>query len=132
MKIPGMIRRVLNVLLGKRRDERRAKRVDLPGKDVFMLLLWLLLGVVLTWSVYSFFGNENSADALLPVMFAILLVMIGQAVSWQRDGERRKHERHMEGLLVEIRNELKRTNGHLTRIEPSFRRTSRRRNTYRR
>ena len=57
-------------------------------------------------------------------MFAILLVMIGQRASWQRDGERKKPEKHMEGLLVEIKDELKRTNSHLTRIEPSDRRTS--------
>ena len=126
-----MIGRVLIRLRGNRRVERRAKREDLISKDVFMLLLLLLVAVAVIWSVYDYFGNENSTVAFLPVFFATLLAMLGLMVSWQRDGERRKHEKHLEGLLVEIRNELKRTSSHLTRIERSVRWTSRRRNTKR-
>ena len=103
-------------------DGRRAKQRDISGTDVMTWLLWVFAAAALAWGVESLFGEKESADALIAVMFAIVLVMINQVVSWQRARARRTHDEQIKGLLVEIRNELKKTNGMLTKRKPSQRR----------
>ena len=124
MRNLGMIRRVLTRLRRRQRGGRDAKRVDLPGGEVIQLLVWLLVGVAFVWAVFSSLGKDGPADALLPVMFAVILVMINQVVSWQRDRERKRHEERMEEMVAEIRKELRKTNSHMARIKPSDRRTA--------
>ena len=52
-------------------------------------------------------------------MVAVFLLMINLFVSWQRDRERKEHDEHVGNLLTEIRDELKKANGRLTRRNPS-------------
>ncbi len=110
--IPGdmqarMVKRLLGRLPRRLSNKREVEGQDISRRDLFTFLLWLLAGVALAWAFASSFGNKEDAAALLPVIFAIVLVMINQVAAWQRDMVHRKHEEQVVSLLTEIRDELR-------------------------
>ena len=91
----------------RRVSQPRVRKEEFSRADVIVSLLWLLVGAALVYALLGSFGDDESADALFPVIFAIMLVLIGQFASWHADRERKKHQDRIESLLAEIRDELK-------------------------
>ena len=72
-------------------------------------LFWILGAAAIVWALLRSFGKDESADTLLPVVFAVILLMISQVASLQADRDRKKHQDRIEGLLSEIRDALKKS-----------------------
>ena len=89
--------------------EPSAAKADFSRADVVASLFWLLGAAAIVWALLRSFGEDESADALLPVVFAVILLTISQVASWQADRDRRKHEKKIESLLTDIRDELKKS-----------------------
>ena len=91
-------------------NQRSAAKGDFSRADVIVLLPWILVAVALVWALMRMFGEHGSADALLPVIFAVLLLMISQIASSPSDRQRKEHENRVECLLAQIKCELKKAN----------------------
>lgn len=106
-EIPRVFTRVLGRYRKRRVREPSAAKADFSRADVIASLFWLLAAVAMAWVFMDALGKDEFANALFPVVFAVILLMINQVASWQADRERRKHEKRIEGLLTDIRDALK-------------------------
>ena len=102
MRVPGRFRK-------RRVREPSAAKADFSRADVIASLFWLLAALAMAWVFMDALGRDEFANALFPVVFAVILLMINQVASWQADRERRKHEKKIESLLTDIRDELKKS-----------------------
>ena len=108
-EIPRVFTRGPNMSRKRLVREPSATKADFSRADVVTSLFWLLAAVALAWALMDLLGKDEFADVLLPIAFAVILLMISQIASWQADRERRKHEKKIESLLTDIRDELRKS-----------------------
>ena len=106
-EVPRVFTRGPSMSHKRRVREPSATKTDFSRADVVTSLFWLLAAVAIAWALMDSFGKDEFANALFPIVFAIILLMINQIASWQADRERRKHEKKIESLLTDIRDELR-------------------------